>query len=277
VTRFLAVLWLALLALATPATAQNYPPRPATPVLDQAGILRPEQIIDINSKAQALYSGSGRTFFVAIVKSLDGTTVEDYGGGLLRAWKVGDAKKDDGVILLVAPAERKVRIETGYGAEGFLPDILAGRIIRDTVVPKFKAGDMGGGVVAGADQIIRQMSLPVDQQQANVAAAERRQAKESGEVNFLPVIIIIIIFFSIIGSMARSFRGSRYRSRRGGINPWIVLWGLNEISRASRGRGGWGGGSWGGGGFGGGGFGGGGGGFGGFGGSGGGGGASGSW
>jgi uncharacterized protein len=269
VNRFLAVLWLALFALATPAAAQNYPPRPATPVLDQAGVLRPEQVVDISSKAQALYSGSGRTFFVAIVTSLDGATVEDYGGGLLRAWKVGDAKKDDGVILLVAPTERKVRIETGYGAEGFLPDILAGRIIRDTIVPRFKAGDMGGGVVAGADQIIRQMSLPLDEQQANVAAAERQQSRAGAEVGFIPVIVIVIIFFVTVGSIARGFRGNRYRSRRGGIDPWIVLWGLNEISRASRGHSSWGGGGWGGGGFGGG--------FGGFGGSGGGGGASGSW
>ena len=196
----LMVLLLALFALVTPAAAQNFPERPKTPVLDQAGILRPEQVVDISSKSQALYASSRRTFFVAIVKSLDGATVEDYGGGLLRAWKVGDAKNDDGVILLVAPADRKVRIETGYGAEGFLPDILAGRIIRDTIVPRFKAGDMSGGVVAGADQIMRQMALPMDQQQANVAAAERQQAKQSGEVNFLPVIIIVIIFFSIVGS-----------------------------------------------------------------------------
>src|SRR5205085_2850220 len=140
----LMVLLLALFALVTPAAAQNFPERPKTPVLDQAGILRPEQVVDISSKSQALYASSRRTFFVAIVKSLDGATVEDYGGGLLRAWKVGDAKNDDGVILLVAPADRKVRIETGYGAEGFLPDILAGRIIRDTIVPRFKAGDMSG-------------------------------------------------------------------------------------------------------------------------------------
>ena len=273
----LLVILLALLALATPAAAQNVPPRPATPVLDQAGVLRPEQVVDISSKADALYAGSKRTFFVAIVNSLDGATIEDYGLALGRAWKAGTDKEDDGVVLIVAPNERKVRIETGYGAEGFLPDILAGRIIRDTIVPRFKEGDMGGGVAAGADQIIRQMALPVDQQQATIAAAERQQSRAGAEVGFIPVIVIIVIFFAIVGSIARGARGRRYRSRRGGIDPWVVLWGLNELSRASRGRGG---GSWGGGGgfggFGGGG-GGGGGSFGGFGGGFGGGGASGSW
>jgi uncharacterized protein len=274
VNRFLAVLWLALLALAAPAAAQQLPDRPATPVLDQAQILRPEQIVDISSKAEALQARTGRTFFVATVTSLGDLTIEDYGNQLARKWQPGSAEDDDGVILLVAPNEKKVRIETGYGAEGFLPDILAGRIIRDTIIPRFKAGDMGGGVVAGADAVITQMSLDAEQAQANVANAERRQARQSEDVGFIPVIVIVVIFFVIVSSIARGARGRRYRSRRGGIDPWVVLWGLNEISRASRGGGGWAGG----GGFGGfGGSGGGGGSFGSFGGGFGGGGASGSW
>ncbi|HEX6218608.1 MAG TPA: TPM domain-containing protein [Sphingomicrobium sp.] len=277
--RVLAVLWLALLALATPAAAQDLPARPQTPVLDQAGLLRPEQVVDIESKAAALYERTGRTLFVATVNSLDGLTIEDYGVRLIRHWQVGDEKRDDGVILIVAPNERKVRIETGYGAEGFLPDILAGRIIRDTILPRFREGDMGGGVVAGASAIIDQMARDPEATAREVIMTKVREgerAKDAAKVAIIPVIVIVIIFFVIIGSIARGIGGRRYRSRRGGINPWIVLWGLNEIARASRGRGGWGGGgSWGGGG----GFGGfgGGGGFGGFGGSGGGGGASGSW
>lgn len=273
--RFFAVLWLALLALATPAAAQQLPDRPATPVLDQAQILRPEQIVDISSKAEALHARTGRTFFVATVTGLGDLTIEDYGNQLARKWQPGSAEEDDGVILIVAPNEKKVRIETGYGAEGFLPDILAGRIIRDTIIPKFKAGDMGGGIVAGADAVITQMSLDAEQAQANVANAESRQARQTEDVGFIPVIVIVVIFFVIVGSIARGTRGHRYRSRRGGIDPWVVLWGLNEISRASRGRGGWSGG--GGGGFGGFGGGGGGGSFGSFGGGFGGGGASGSW
>src|SRR5690349_15700175 len=132
---------LLLLALiwATPAAAQNFPERPQTPVLDQAQLLRPEQVVDIESKAEALFARTGRTFFVATVTSLGGQEIEDYGPQLGRKWKAGRAEEDDAVILIVAPKERKVRIETGYGAEGFLPDILAGRIIRDTIIPKFKA------------------------------------------------------------------------------------------------------------------------------------------
>jgi uncharacterized protein len=136
---------------------------------------------------------------------------------------------------------------------------------------------MGGGVVAGADQIITQMSATDVEADSNVASAARQERRDKQQVGFVPVIFWIIALLFIISTMAHAAtRGSRrYRRRRGGVDPWVVLWGLNELSRASRGRGGWGGGSWGGGG----GFGGGGGGgsFGGFGGGFGGGGASGSW
>jgi len=278
---FAALAMTVMLALATPAAAQTFPQLTGR-VVDQADLLRPEQELDLASKSQALETQTGRQFVVATVKSLEGRPIEDYGYRLGRAWKIGDEKRDDGVILLVAPNEKKVRIETGYGAEGFLPDILGGRIIRNTILPKFRDGDMAGGIMAGADAILQQISLPQDQARANAAEAakaERRASQRFDPGDIVPAIIIAIIFFSLIGSFSRRSRGRRYRPRHGGapgINPWIVLWGLNELSRGSRNRGGWGGG----GGFGGGGWGGGGGGFGGFsggGGSSGGGGASGSW
>ena len=265
------------LLFAAPAWAQNFPPRPTTAVVDQANVLSPQQEADLNTKATALLTQSERAFVVATVSSLNGLEVEDYATRLFRAWGIGNKERDDGVLLLVAPNERKVRIETGYGAEGFLPDILGGRIIRNTILPAFRAGDIPGGIMAGADEIVTQMSVPVEEAQRNIAAAEQQQ-REAPQMNvqgagLIPVLVIMIIFFSIIGSLSRRARGRRYRSRRGGISPWVVLWGLNELSRGSRGHGGWGGG------FGGGGFGGGGGGgFGGFGGGfSGGGGASGSW
>ena len=271
--RLFAVLLLALFALAAPAAAQTFPPLTGR-VVDQANLLSSSQKLDISSKSEALEAQTGRQFVVATVNSLEGREIEDYAYRLGRAWKIGDEKRDDGVILLVAPNERKVWITTGYGAGAFLTDAMSGIIIREKVIPKFKAGDMGGGIVAGADAIIEQMKLPPDQAQANVAKAQQQETRRSSSgAGIIPVIFIMIIFFAIIGSLSRRSRGRRYRSRRGGIDPWVVLWGLNELSNASRRGGGWGGGSsWGGGG--------GGGGFGGFsggGGSFGGGGAGGSW
>ena len=110
-------------------------------------------------------------FVVATVNSLEGYPIEDYAYRLGRAWKIGSAKEDNGVLLLVAPKEHKVWIATGYGAGGFLTDAMAGVITREAILPKFKAGDMGGGIEAGADAIIKQMSLPPEEAQKNIAAA----------------------------------------------------------------------------------------------------------
>jgi uncharacterized protein len=288
VTRFLAVLWLALFALAAPALAQTFPERGRAPVVDQANLLTPEQEADLAAKSEALEKQTGRQFVVATVNSLEGRTIEDYGYQLGRHWGIGREQEDDGVILLVAPNEKKVRIETGYGAEGFLPDILAGRIIRDDILPRFRDGDMAGGIVAGAGAIVRQMSLPADQaqQSANEAAAQERSREKKGG-GFFPVIFWGMIIGFVLLAMMRGARGRRYvggvpayKRRKGGrglpaSDAAIILWGLSELADSARkGRssgwgGGWGGGSsWGGGGFGG---------FSGGGGSFGGGGASGSW
>ncbi len=273
------VLLFLILALVAPASAQTFPKLTGR-VVDQANLLSPEQVANINSKSEALEAQTGRQFVVATVNSLEGRPIEDYGYRLGRHWKLGDEKRDDGVILLVAPNEKKVRIETGYGARVFLTDAMSSIIIRESILPRFKAGDFGGGITAGTDQIVKTMSLsPAEaQRQANQAGQREKQRAESG-AGFMPFAFWLIVIIFVILSMARRASGRRYRRRQrssGGIDPWVVLWGLNELSQASRrGRGSWGGG----GGFGG--FGGGGGGgFGGFsggGGSFGGGGASGGW
>jgi uncharacterized protein len=277
VKHLLAVLWLAFFALATPAAAQTFPPLTGR-VVDQAHLLSPEQVQDLTSKSAALESQKGAQFVVATVNSLEGRPIEDYGYQLGRAWGIGQKGKDNGVILLVAPNEHKVRIEVGYGATPYITDAMSGLIIRENIIPQFKQNDYGGGIEAGADAIIKQMSLSPDEAQKNIAAAEQvQQKRQHSGGNPLPFIFWLMVIGFVVLSHFRRGRGRRYRSRHGGISPWVVLWGLNELSRGSR-RSSWdGGSSWGGGG---GGWGGGGGGFGGFsggGGSFGGGGASGSW
>ena len=283
----LALLVITFLALTTaPAAAQTFLELTGR-VVDQANLLSPEQELDLTSKSAALESQTGRQFVVATVNSLEGRTIEDYGYRLGRNWGIGREQQDDGVILLVAPNERKVRIETGYGARVFLTDAISSVIIRNDILPRFREGDMAGGIIAGADAILRQMSLPPEEAQRNIAEAEAREGKREEErPGFLPVIFIMIIFFVIVGSLAKRAGGRRYyrrgkgRRRGRGLDSGdlaIILWGLSELAEAAgkKGRGGgWGGG----GGFGG--WGGGGGGFGGFsggGGSFGGGGASGGW
>ena len=275
--RYFAVFWLALAALAAPVSAQTFPKLTGR-VVDEAHILSPAQIVDLTSKSEALEAKTGRQFVVATVPDLQGYPIEDYGYKLGRTWAIGQKGEDNGVILLVAPNERKVRIEVGYGATAYVTDAMSSVIIRNSILPHFRQNppDYGGGISAGADQIIKLMSMSPDQaEQASAKAQQQEKAREKSSGGAMPLIFWGMMFAFIILSMLRRASGRRYRrGGRGGISPWIVLWGLNEAARASRGRGGWGGGGWGGGGgFGGGGFGG----FSGGGGSFGGGGASGSW
>ncbi|MCW3798578.1 TPM domain-containing protein [Sphingomonas sp. BN140010] len=274
--------WLAavlLLLVAVPAMAQQFPKLTGR-VVDEAHLLSPADVADLTSKLEALETKSSRQLVVATVPSLGGYEIEDYGYRLGRAWGIGQKEADNGAILLVAPNERKVRVEVGYGLEPILTDAFSNRVVDEVIVPRFKAGDMPGGIRAGTDALIAQLQAPpeVAERAAIEAAQQRAQQRQhtgpSGGVPFGLVFWGLIILF-VLMSFGRRAGGRRYRGRsRGGISPWVVLWGLNELNRSSR-RGGWGGGGWGGGGFGGGG-----GGFGGFsggGGSFGGGGASGSW
>lgn len=272
VKHFLVALLLALFALATPAAAQTFPPLTGR-VVDQAHLLTPAQVADLSSKSEALEAQSGRQFVIATVNSLEGYPIEDYSYRLGRYWKIGSAKNNDGVLLVVAPNERHVWIATGYGAGGFMTDAMSGVIIREDILPHFKQNppDYGGGIEAGANAIIKQMSLPADQAAKNVAAAQQaQQQRQHSGGNPLPVIFWFMVIGFVVLSHFRRAYGRRYRTRSGGISPWVVLWGLNALSNSGR-RSGWGGGGWGGGGFGGGG------GFSGGGGSFGGGGAGGSW
>jgi len=260
---------LATLLFAVPAAAQTFPPLTGR-VVDQAHLLSPAQVQNLTSKSAALEAQTGGQVVVATVNSLEGYPIEDYGYRLGRAWGIGQKGKDNGAILLVAPNEHKVRIEVGYGATPYLTDAMSGLIIREDITPRFKQGDFGGGIEAGADAIIKQLSLPPGEAQKNVAAAEQaQQQRQHSGGNPLPFVFWLMVIGFVALSHFRRGVGRQYRHRNGGISPWVMLWGLNALSNS--GRGGWGGGSsWGGGGGGFGGFSGGGGSFGG-------GGASGSW
>jgi uncharacterized protein len=273
VKHLLGAFLLALFALVAPASAQTFPALTGR-VVDDAHLLTAEQIQDLTSKSAALEASKGAQLVVATVPSLQGYPIEDYGYRLGRAWGIGQKGKDNGVILLVAPTEHKVRIEVGYGATPYLTDAMSGLIIREDITPRFKQGDMGGGIEAGADAIIKQMSLSPEDAQKNIAAAtQAQQQRQHSGGNPLPFFFWLMVVGFVALSHLRRGVGRGYRTRGGGISPWVGLWALNSLERGSR---------WGGGGSGwsGGGFGGGGGGFGGFsggGGSFGGGGASGSW
>lgn len=263
------IAWLlVLVAFAAAPAHAAYPPRPDGPVLDQAGIIPDADEAALDAKLRAYNQRTGRALVVVTVSSLDGETIEMYAVRLFEQWGIGGKESDQGLLFLIAPAERKLRFETGYGLHGIFPDVLAGRVIRNEVTPRFKAGDMPGGINAGIDAVIAQLErTPADAKAvAEAAAAAEAQAPRGNDLTISAVVgwIALMVFFMLM------FGRRRHGHRRSGIDPFVVLWGLSEIAHhASRHSGGSG-------------FGGGidfgGGGFGGFGGGGsGGGGASGSW
>jgi uncharacterized protein len=279
------LLLLFLILFAAPAAAQNLP-QLSGQIVDQADLLPPDREAALLGKLQQLERDTSRQLVVVTVPNLQGYSDEDFGFRLGEQWKIGHKEADNGAILLVAPAERKVRIEVGDGLEPILPDAMAHIIIRDEITPRFKAGDMAGGIEAGTDAIIAQLRAPPEAAEAKALEAQRQAQQQTSSrgrsrsgASFVPMIFwgMVILFVLLSGLRGRGGRRGPWGGRRyGGSNLPIMLWALGSAleSRGGRGGGWGGGGGWsGGGGFGGGG----GGGFSGGGGSFGGGGASGSW
>lgn len=255
------------LLLVLPAAAQSkidFPPLTGR-VVDQANLLDPATEQALTEKLAALEAGSTDQLVVVTVNSLQDQEIEDYGYQLGRAWGIGQKENDNGALLIVAPNERKVRVEVGYGLEPILTDAFSSQLIRNDILPSFRDGDYQAGVIKGVDALIAQLSLDPAEAQARAQAAAAEQADTKGE-SIIPLVIIAGLFLFIFLIAMRSGRG-----RRSNVSS-VLLWAASEALRNSgRGGGGWGGGGgFGGGGFGGGGFGGGGGSFGG-------GGASGGW
>jgi uncharacterized protein len=245
----MAMLVTLLALLAAPASAQDFPKLTGR-VVDNANLLPPAEEAQLTQKLEALERSSGRQFVVATVPDLQGRTIEDYGYRLGRTWAIGSKEKDDGTILLVAVKERKIRIETGYGARPVLTDAVSSLIIRNTVTPAFKEGDFARGIMAGADQIIGMLALPEAEGRARAAALAAEQEKDDKAT--LQIVfwafVIVILFFVILGSFVYRM-GKKYGR---GSNVWMWGAGSGWTSSSS----GWGsssswgsGGGWGGGGF----------------------------
>ncbi|MCW3847032.1 TPM domain-containing protein [Sphingomonas sp. LB-2] len=268
---------LALLLVTLPVTAQaqNFPPLSGR-VVDAANLLSPEQEAQLTQLSQEIEKASSRQFVVATIPDLQGYPIEDYGVGLGRAWKIGQKDANNGIILIVAPNDRKVRIEVGYGLEPIMTDAYAGMIIDNLILPKFRNKDMAGGIMAGASAIGDQMKLPLEAAEARAKEqlAKQHQAKRrngGGIGIFVGIFVLFMIFAVVLPAIFGRRRGRRYRGVGGDVGN-ILLWtALDAAMRGGRSGGsswGGGGGGWGGGG---------GGGFSGGGGSFGGGGASGGW
>ena len=276
--RIITLLALVLAALVSPVSAQEFPARPEGPIYDAADLLPPAEEAALAERLTTYNSETGRAIIIATEPSTNGRDIDVYSRDLAEFWDIGGEETEQGVLLYIARDDRQMAIKTARGVQTTLTDISAGRIIRNTLRPAFRAGDFPGGISQAVDQIIERLDMdPADAAAiAEAEAAAERQRESEGGFPIGGLIWFAFIFFFFILPMMRGGGRRKRRYRRG---PWgdtardIILWEAGKaIARGFDDRSG-------GGGFGGG-FGGGGGGFGGFGGGGGGfngGGASGGW
>ncbi|WP_409564818.1 TPM domain-containing protein [Methylobacterium sp. J-026] len=212
---------LAVYAVGALAADLTFPPLTGR-VVDAAGILTPDQRQALDAKLKAHADRTSDQVVVATVPSLQGTTIEDYANRLFRDWKLGQAKTNNGVLLLVAPKERKVRIEVGYGLEGALTDALSRTIIAGAITPRFKTDDYFGGLDAGVDGILSILAGDAEEWQ-------RKPEVRADEVDPVQVGIFILLLLIVVVAAWRMTRIAG-RAGRGGV---VVI---------PTGSGGWGGG-----------------------------------
>lgn len=250
-----AVLAALLLFAVTPAHPQQLPAMPDHYVVDLARVIDRSTAARLDGFLQELERKTGTQMIVLTVHSTDGVPIRRFALETAEKWKLGQAGKDNGALIAVAVGDRKWTIETGYGVEGVLPDLICSRVGREIFVPHFRKGQYGQGLYQGtlvlANHVASEAGVTIEGMPAQVLRprSASRKARGVGAVgsimSFLPLIILVLIL------------RSRRRYRTGGMGsalPWMILGGTMMGGRRHSG---WGGGGFSSGGFGGGGFGGG--------------------
>jgi uncharacterized protein len=224
------LLGLFLVLVASLAYALTFPALTGR-VVDDAGILDPATKTALERKLADFESKTSGQLVVVTLKSLQGTSIEDYGYQLGRHWQIGQKDKNTGALLIVAPNERKVRIEVGYGFEGTLTDAVSRLIIENSIIPRFRTNDFAGGINRGVEDIIQAVSVDSDEWKAR---AKQRPDDQPGLLDVLALMLFLFIFFMIVRRVAR--QGRRYGPgagpRRGPGGPIFIpipgTWGLSD-------------------------------------------------
>ena len=184
---------LLLVAFAGSALAQSLPTLTGR-VVDNAGIIDPASETALAARLEAFEGKSSDQIVVATISNLGGEAIEPYANRLFRAWGLGQAGEDNGILLLVAVEDRRMRIEVGYGLEGTLTDLHAKLIIENTMVPAFRAGDFSGGISQAVEDIILVL-------EGNAAELEARAERNSEDEGVWWEIIPFVLFFAVWGSL----------------------------------------------------------------------------
>jgi uncharacterized protein len=246
---------LSLLAAALLAAQQPIPPL-AGRVVDTTATLSAPERDALDQKLAAFEARKGSQIAVLLVATTQPEAIEPYALRVAEAWQIGRGRVDDGIVLVVAKDDRRVRIEVGYGLEGAVPDALASRIIRERITPEFYEGDFAGGLNAGVDALIALLDgepLPAP------AGAERGDDDGEG-ISVLPFVFIFIVFVApLLRRMLGTLPGSLAAAGGAGVIAWLVSAALSvafgvalivfvlALAGVSGGPGRWASGGWGGG------------------------------
>lgn len=203
ILKFFIILWFSL-AASFGFAAPSFPALTGR-VVDQVGLLSAEKKQNIIAELEAFEVKSTMQVVVAIVASLEGYDIRQYGLELGRHWAIGQKDINNGVLLLVAPNERKVSIEVGYGLEGALPDALAFAIIQDYILPQFKAGKMGEGVELGAQMIVKSLDGEIDVQSLQAAKQQTQSQSKQTQKNIGMIFMLAFMAF-VIGAVISAIR-----------------------------------------------------------------------
>ena len=192
-------------------------------IVDAAGILTPQT----QEKIRTVLALSDQTVVVTI-PSLEGLSIESYGYQLGRYWGIGNKNKDDGVLLLVAPNERSVRIEVGYGLEEILTDSISSTIIQTLIIPEFKKGDMNAGILNGTKGIVSVLTgkvVSVEEKTPVISGKSMifAQMEETTHDELLLILYITILVIIMIWASRRYSSSSNREQTKEFINPKIAL------------------------------------------------------
>ena len=232
--RTIALIGVLLLSFAR--AAEVIPPAPRDHFNDYAGIVRADTARQLNTELTQFERDTSNQIVVAIFPHMESpSSIEDYTVRVFQAWKVGSKDRNNGAVLFIFSQDRKLRVVTGYGLEGALPDALCKQIIENEITPRFRNGDLNGGVAAGTRALIAAAKGEYRGTGRTVAERGRGGSPAFGLGSFFLLLIVGLILRAL-------FRRNTVYGRRGRSSPWIIG-GLGGGS-----SGGWGGGSSGGGG-----------------------------
>jgi uncharacterized protein len=213
---------LALAAFSAAALAQSLTfPELSGRVVDEAGILDANAREQLEKLSADLEAKTTDQLVVVTLKSLQGTSIEDYGYQLGRKWQIGQKAKNNGVLLIVAPNDRKVRIEVGYGLEPTLTDALSSFIVQQAILPRFRNGDFAGGVTRGAEDIVNVLTGDAEEYKERARAANAAPGLSAAEMMVIAfwVIVAIMIILNVVTNM-RGTTGAVPRGRARRTSDW---------------------------------------------------------